>query len=313
MARNLFGSDRKFHSDPIAVSEKVLLPLSFEVVFGLVPVFFEVQKMIFSGVYRMCVSKFMSVALIAIAFNASAMADGKTIQLAQNSSGVQATRVIIDRELQSIMRNVVKSRHAGQRVHLAKKLADQINGNRLRKLRSNNVERLLQQNLRNLVAKDMGQIKNLLSQLQGMQSQLKDLALMSGGSYGNTRMSSEYTNGGNQLVVHESPRNGDAGHHTFSIYEKDESGKFSQTQVNEFDLDENGNKSGRKKSDGDGSEPSEEALIFSNNNPDGSSKDEIIAETEARMLIPQLVSLNNNLSTVESYLFSYMVSAGLIR
>ena len=85
--------------------------------------------------------------------------------------------------------------------------------------------------------------------------------------------------------------------------------KFSQTQVNEFDLDENGNKAERK--DGDGSEPSENS-IFSIQ-PDGSSKDEIIAETEARMLIPQLVSLNNNLSTVESYLFSYMVSAGLIR
>ena len=74
-------------------------------------------------------------------------------------------------------------------------------------------------------------------------------------------------------------KNGDAGHHTFSIYEKDESGKFSQRRSTSSTSMRMATKKRKKKSDGDGSEPSK-TLIFSNNNPDGSSKDEIIAETE---------------------------------
>ena len=258
-------------------------------------------------------AKLAVIALVVMVFNVGGFAHASSVQLVQNSSGMQAKRLNIDPDLRSKMRNIAQSRNLGQRVQLAKRLASQINGNRIRNLRSSQVERMLEQNLNHLIANDMGQIQNLLAQLQSMQSQFKDLAIGSGGGYGDTMFTSYYLSGGDMLMIHEHPRSGDAGHHTFYTYNKNPDGSFSQTVVTEFDLDENLNKSGRKKADGDGSAPPQEAFDFAENNPDGSDKNNIIAETEARMLIPQLVSVNNNLSTVESYLFSYMVSGGLLK
>ena len=225
---------------------------------------------------------------------------------AQNNSILKAGRVSISPDLRAKMRNISGHRNVTARAELAQNLADQINGNRLRSMRSDQIEKILSKSLNNMIQNDMRQIQNILSQLMAMQHEFKDLAMNSGGSM----EESYYTPGGSQYIVHTW---GTDGWHTFLTYEKDNDGVYRMKQIDSFHRDSKGNKKQKSKSDGNNSEPDYELLDNASNNPDGTSKDSIIAETEARMLVPKLVSVNGNLSSLEAYLFSYLVTSGLMR
>lgn len=243
--------------------------------------------------------------LVLLAFTLVMPSDGY-IAHAQNNGILQSSRVSISPDLGAKMRNISRHRNVAARAALAQNLADQINGNRLRGMRPNQIEKLLSQSLNNMIQNDLRQIQNLLAQLMAMQHEFKDLAMNSGGSM----QESYYRPGGSQYIVHNW---GTDGWHSFQTYEKDSDGTWRMTQIDSFYRDSKGNKTQKSKSDGNGSEPDYGLLENASNNPDGTPKNSIIAETEARMLVPKIVSVNGNLSSLEAYLFSYLVTTGVMR